>query len=375
MITAVASGQADITATTANGVSAICKITVPIHLNGISLEKTSLNLRKGQSSEALSVVYDPVNTTDELPTIWSSSDETVATVNAQGVVTGLKEGTATIKVQVGTFSATCEVTVSEIHVNELKVAEDTPSKLYKGQSHKLNVKVLPEDTTDDVELIYESSDDAVATISADGTVTAVKEGTAQITIKTADGRVSTVYEVNVKEIPLQKIVFQEKVTPLEEGKTAQLTILYNPADTTDAKDVTWSSSDESVATIDQNGLLTAVKVGKTTITAKVGDKKVSYELTVIAKKVEDTNNGNNNGNNGGNGNGSNNNNLNNKNNKGNAVANNNSGNKTAKVNKTAKAGTVKTGDTSHVLPVALTLLLSLGVIVLIMMNRKKRVNR
>lgn len=375
VITAIAGGQADITATTGNGVSATCRITVPIHLKGISLEKTSLNLRKGQSSDALSVVYDPVNTTDELPTIWSSSDETVATVNAQGVVTGLKEGTATIKVQVGTFSATCEVTVSEIHVNELKVAEDTPSKLYKGQSHKLNVKVLPEDTTDDVELIYESSDDAVATISADGTVTAVKEGTAQITIKTADGRVSTVYEVNVKEIPLQKIVFQEKVTPLEEGKTAQLTILYNPADTTDAKDVTWSSSDESVATIDQNGLLTAVKVGKTTITAKVGDKKVSYELTVIAKKVEDTNNGNNNGNNGGNGNGSNNNNLNNKNNKGNAVANNNSGNKTAKVNKTAKAGTVKTGDTSHVLPVALTLLLSLGVIVLVMMNRKKRVNR
>lgn len=375
VITAVAGGQADITATTANRVSAICKITVPIHLNGISLEKTSLNLRKGQSSEALSVVYDPVNTTDELPTIWSSSDETVATVNAQGVVTGLKEGTATIKVQVGTFTATCEVTVSEIHVNEIKVAEDTPSTLYKGQNHKLNVKVLPVDTTDDVELVYESSDDSVATVSVDGTVIAVKEGTAQIKIKTADGRVSTVYEVTVKEIPLQKIVFQEEVTPLEEGKTAHLSILYNPADTTDAKDVTWSSSDKSVATIDQNGLLTAVKAGKSTITAKVGDKKVSYELTVIPKKVEDSNNGNNNGNNGGNGNGSNNSNVNNKNNKGNAVANNNGGNKTAKVNKTAKAGTVKTGDTSHVLPVALTLLLSLGVIVLVMMNRKKRVNR
>lgn len=378
VITAVAGGQADVTATTANGVSATCRITVPIHLNGISLEKTSLNLRKGQSSDALSVVYDPVNTTDEFPTIWSSSDESVATVNAQGVVTGLKEGTATIKVQVGTFTATCDATVSEIHANEIKVAEDTPSTLYKGQSYKLNVKVLPEDTTDDVELIYESSDDTVATVSADGTVAAVKEGTARITIKTTDGRVSTVYEVTVKEIPLQKIVFQEEVTPLEEGKTAQLAILYNPADTTDAKDATWSSSDESVATINQNGLLTAVKAGKATITAKVGDKKVSYELTVTAKKVEDINNGNNNGNNGGNGNGSNNNNsnVNNKNNnKGNAVANNNGGNKTAKVNKTAKAGTVKTGDTSHVLPVALTLLLSLGVNVLVMMNRKKRVNR
>ena len=374
VITAVAGGQADITATTANGVSAICKITVPIHLNGISLEKTSLNLRKGQSSEALSVVYDPVNTTDELPTIWSSSDETVATVNAQGVVTGLKEGTATIKVQVGTFTATCDVTVSEIHANEIKVAEDTPSTLYKGQSHKLNVKVLPEDTTDDVELIYESSDDAVATVSADGTVTAVKEGTAQITIKTADGRISTVYEVTVKEIPLQKIVFQEEVTPLEEGKTAQLAILYNPADTTDAKDATWSSSDESVATINQNGLLTAVKAGKATITAKVGDKEVSYELTVTAKKIDNSNNGNNSGN--GNGSNNNNSNVNNKNNnKGNVAANNNGGNKTAKVNKTAKAGTVKTGDTSHVLPVALTLLLSFGVIVLVMMNRKKRVNR
>ena len=207
-----------------------------------------------------------------------------------------------------------------------------------------------------------------------GCANAVKEGTAQITIKTADGRVSTVYEVNVKEIPLQKIVFQEEVTPLEEGKTAQLTILYNPADTTDAKDVTWSSSDESVATIDQNGLLTAVKAGKTTITAKVGDKEVSYELTVTAKKIDNSNNGNNSGN--GNGSNNNNSNVNNKNNnKGNVTANNNGGNKTAKVNKTAKAGTVKTGDTSHVLPVALTLLLSFGVIVLVMMNRKKRVNR
>ena len=161
---------------------------------------------------------------------------------------------------------------------------------------------------------------------------------------------------------------------LEEGKTAQLTILYNPADTTDAKDVTWSSSDESVATIDQNGLLTAVKAGKTTITAKVGDKEVSYELTVTAKKIDNSNNGNNSGN--GNGSNNNNSNVNNKNNnKGNVTANNNGGNKTAKVNKTAKAGTVKTGDTSHVLPVALTLLLSFGVIVLVMMNRKKRVNR
>lgn len=375
VITAVTGGQADITATVANGVSATCRITVPIHLNGISLEKTNLNLRKGQSSEALSVVYDPINTTDELVTIWSSSDESVATVNAQGVVTGVKEGTATIKVQVGSFSAMCDVTVTEVHANAIKVAEDTPSTLYKGQSHKLNVKVLPADTTDDVELVYESSDDSVATVSADGTVTAVKEGIAQITIKTADGRISTVYEVTVKEIPLQKIVFQEEVTPLEEGKTAHLSILYNPEDTTDAKDVIWSSSDESVATIDQSGLLTAVKAGKATITAKVGDKEVSYKLTVTAKKSDNSNNGNNNGNN----NGSNNNNSSvNGTNKGNTgIKNtaNNGGNKTAKVNKTAKAGTVKTGDTSHVLPVALTLLLSLGVIVLVMMNRKKRVNR
>ena len=236
-----------------------------------------------------------------------------------------------------------------------------PAVLYKGQSHKLNIKVLPEDTTDDIVLTYESSDDSVATVSEDGTVTAVKAGTARITVRTADGRLSTVYEVIVKEIPLESIVFQEEVTPLEEGKTAQLSILYNPSNTTDTKDVTWSSSDSSVAKIDQNGLLTAVKAGKTTITAKVGDKEVSYELTVTEKKADDSNKGNNNGGN-----------VNNSS-KGNTTK--NSGNNTTKTNKTTKTGTVKTGDTSHVMPVMLTLLLSLAVVILVMINRKKRVHR
>ena len=71
---------------------------------------------------------------------------------------------------------------------------------------------------------------------------------------------------------------------MEEGQTAKLEILYNPDDTTDDRTVTWSSSDESVAVV-TDGLVKACKAGKTIITAKVGEKEISYELTVVKKKV------------------------------------------------------------------------------------------
>ena len=191
----------------------------------------------------------------------------------------------------------------------------------------------------------------------------IPSGNSNVEIKVTDSQGNVLDNGNVAltipsiTIPLDTIAFKDKVTPLEEGKTAQLTILYNPENTTDIKDVTWSSSDPSVATIDQNGLVTAVKEGTTTIAAKVGDKEISYELTVTAKKTEETYSGNNN-------------------NSGNNNSNADNGSKESGTKDTAKAGNVTTGDISHVLPITLISILSLGVIILVVMiNRKKRVNR
>ena len=292
VVTAVKGGTTKIVATSvADGsITAECDIRVLIHTTGIQLNTSQIDLLKGQSTEPLTVTFIPANTDDSREVAWTSSDESVAAVDASGKITGLKEGTATITAEtvVGGFTASCEVNVTEIHVTDAVLsAELNPSVLYAGQTHTLKVTVTPENTTDDVYFAYESSDNGVASVSSEGIVSALKAGKAEITVTVTAGSFTRelVYEVEVREIPLESIAFKEEITPLEAGQTAQLEIIFNPENTTVDKTVAWSSSNTDVAAISQNGLVTAVKAGTTTITARAGGKEVSYELTVTGKET------------------------------------------------------------------------------------------
>ena len=293
VVTAVGGGVTKIVAVSAadSSIKAECEIKVLIHTEGIKLNTTNIELLKGETTEPLTVTFIPANTDDSKEVKWSSSDESVATVDAEGRITGLKEGTAIITAEtvVGGFTASCEVNVKEIHVNDAELSDElNPSVLYVGQKHTLKVTIDPENTTDDVYYTYSSSDSEIASVSGEGVVSALKEGKAEITITVIAGDFTKelVYKVEVKEIPLESIAFKEKVTPLEVGKTAQLEIIFNPENTTVDKTVEWSSSNTDVASISENGLVSALKAGTATITAKAGGKEVSYELTVIEKKVD-----------------------------------------------------------------------------------------
>ena len=114
---------------------------------------------------------------------WSSSDEAVATVGADGTVTALKEGTAVITAKCGEKSAFCTVTVQKAEVLAESVTLDqTTMELTVNGTGNLTATVKPDETT--VKTIqWSSSDETVATVGADGTVTALKEGTAVITAK------------------------------------------------------------------------------------------------------------------------------------------------------------------------------------------------
>ena len=102
---------------------------------------------------------------------------------------------------------------------------------------------------------------------------------------TAEYSVET--EVNVKEIPLNSIAFDKVIREMTVGEKAVLNILYNPADTTDSKDVEWSTSDPSVLSV-TNGQVTALKAGKATITAKVGKAEpIHMEITVKDVQTSD----------------------------------------------------------------------------------------
>ena len=168
------------------------------------------------------------------------------------------------------------VPVTGINLNK------TSTTIAKGQTEKLTASLTPSDASSNVQ--WSSNNSKVATVSNDGTVTAKDTGKAIVTA-TMNG-ISASCEVTVNN-PLKgvSIVSAEGVTALKKGQTTQLTAKLEPEDTTDKKTVTWTSSNDAVATVSASGMVTAVSDGTVTIYAKVGDKTASYNLTIKEIKL------------------------------------------------------------------------------------------
>lgn len=340
-VTAVKGGRAVITATTANGKQAVCNIFVPIHLTGISVNGTESLLRK--ETKKLLVTYAPENTTDDKKVSFTSSAPEVATVDVNGMITGVKEGTAVITATAATggFKTQCTVTVTEIHLTGIKILNlDQP--ILKGETRKIEYQLIPENTTDDVVLNWTSSEESVLVIDKLGNMTGVKDGTAKVSVKAnAEGKIlEDSGQIQTKEIPLQSISFEHEATPLTVGDTYALKVLFTPANTTDNKTVKWVSTDESVASVN-NGMITAIKAGKTIMKASVGKQEISYELTVKEKPILP------------------------------GGGTDNTNNTDSQKNAPTKQSAVKTGDSTDVISVTFMLMISAGAILLLSRKRKQ----
>ena len=268
MITAIADGETTITAK-AGEKEARCKVTVGTPVTSITLDKTELPIIKGNTA-TLTVTVLPEDATD--PTVtWSSSDEKIATVNG-GVITAIADGEATITAKAGEKEATCKVTVST-PVTSIAL-DKTELPIIKGNTATLTATVLPEDATDPT-VTWSSSDEKVATVK-DGVVTAVGDGEATITAKAGEKEASCKILVTT---PVTSVTLDNKELSITKGMTATLKATVLPEDATDPT-VTWSSSDEEIATV-KDGTVTAVAVGKATITAKAGGYSATCEVSVI----------------------------------------------------------------------------------------------
>ena len=280
LITAVGAGKATIMATVGEKTDTT-EVEVKVPLESISLNETEKTLIKGESLQ-LNVTYNPDDTTANKNVTWTSTDTSVAEVSSDGIVTAKGRGTAYIKAKVEDKEISCKIDVlvplTEIEINK------TNLELLKGQNDKLTVKLIPEDTTYTGTIEWSSSDESVVTVDKNGNINGLKEGTALITAKAIENgkEVISTTEVTVKEIPLDSIEIDISNFDLEIGKTEKLNIICNPENTTDNINIEWSSSNEEVATIDQNGNIKALSVGTTVITAKVGEKTASVEVTVKA---------------------------------------------------------------------------------------------
>lgn len=223
---------------------------------------------------------------------WSSSDESVATVDETGSVTAVAAGEATITATVKDteLSAACTVMV-KVTANELTVPDVLEIKLNDTDSGVLNAVYTPDDATN-VSVRYVSDDEAIATVDEAGKVTAHTPSECDITSTLLqDGAEIAVKTTHVNAFyAVESITLDKTEGILNVGNTVTITATVAPEEATNPA-VTWSSSNESVATVDEAGKVTAVAVGNATITAtSEDDNSVSadYELTVQQKKAATT---------------------------------------------------------------------------------------
>lgn len=218
---------------------------------------------------------------------WTSSDESVATVDATGMVVAVSAGEADITASVtdSEMSAVCKVTV-KVAAKDITVPDNLDVKLNDGNETTVEATVSPADATD-VKVSYASTDEAVATVDKDGKVQILQPGECDIvTTLTQEGKKVVEKKTHIKAFyEVEGITLDKTEGILTAGNTVTLNATVLPEEIADETIVTWTSSDEKVATVDENGKVTAIAAGEATITANAGEKSTTYKLTVQAKKV------------------------------------------------------------------------------------------
>ena len=247
------------------------------YVSGIALEET-LYLDVGGSG-TLVPLFTPSTASNQNVT-WETSNESIATVE-DGVVTLISDGTATITVtsQDGGFSDTCEV-MTRIPVTSVTLSSESETMIHHD-TLSLTATVLPEGASYP-DVTWSTSDGTVATVSQSGLVTAVGVGGATITA-TADG-VSKTCIITVDPKHVTSVTISSESETMIHHDTLSLTATVLPEDAS-YPDVTWSTSDGTVATVTQSGLVTAIGVGDATITATADGVSNTYEITVTPKSV------------------------------------------------------------------------------------------
>ena len=213
---------------------------------------------------------------------FKSLNEKVATVDANGVVTGVSEGNADIVIttEEGGFEAKCTVRVDGIDARGIERVGDKTVTMGLNQTRQLQVKITPSDTTNK-NVQWTSSNNSVTTVDSNGVVTSKNSGSTIITATTHNG-LKTEFFIEV-ETPVTNITLNSNEINLNQGGTFKLDATVNPSNASN-KNIKWISANESIATVDQSGNVTADVAGTTYISAVSADGKVVATCTVNVSK-------------------------------------------------------------------------------------------
>ena len=214
---------------------------------------------------------------------WESSDTSVLRVLSNGMVAAVGQGKAVITASVGSASASLPITVSAKQPSEFGLTGVSLDRytltLYAGEeAEQLTATLKPEGT--EATIRWTSSNQTAATVSQDGKVTPLSAGVTVVTAAAGDYRASCIVTVQPKRVRVTGIRFDEPTHTLMMGSTVTLQPIIAPDDAT-VKNLTWVSSDEQTATVSRTGIVTALSVGETTITATTVDGGYSAEIKII----------------------------------------------------------------------------------------------
>lgn len=270
-----------------NNTYATALVTVTAPITDIKIDKgPAFTTSIGTPFVFLEAIYQPANATST-EMIWESSDESVATVDANGMVTVLKLGQTTITVKPvynpnGVF-AQCILTVKDDPITAIQTDVSTLN-MKVGDTYDVKVTLTPENPTDRT-LTWTTSKASVATVT-NGRITAVGVGTATIMVQ--GGNASPVMiEVNVRQ-RLDSFAFESTSMELEVNQTKKLNIIFTPAEGANTN-VTFYSSDDSIVTVDNEGNITGISVGTAMITCISEDlgeyRPITCMVTVIQQHL------------------------------------------------------------------------------------------
>lgn len=229
----------------------------------------------------LEVITEPYDYVGRI--IWKSSDTSVLRVLSNGMVAAVGQGKAVITASVGSASASLPITVSAKQPSESDLTGVSLDRytltLYAGEeAEQLTATLKPEGT--EATIRWTSSNQTAATVSQDGKVTPLSAGVTVVTAAAGDYRASCIVTVQPKRVRVTGIRFDEPTHTLMMGSTVTLQPIIAPDDAT-VKNLTWVSSDEQTATVSRTGIVTALSVGETTITATTVDGGYSAEIKII----------------------------------------------------------------------------------------------
>ena len=283
LITAKGPGTATITVTAkdSSGKKATCTVTVTQPVKGVTVSPSSVVIQK-DNVQKLTASVVPENATNK-KLIYKSSNETVAVVSNDGIITARSEGWATITVcseENQAIYGTCTVKVG-LPVYVTKITLDTTNvTMWAGATRQLGVSIEPANA--DIKTVtYGSSNPDVATVSSNGLITAKKKGTATITVTATDGSGKSASCAVIVKQPVTGIQITPNGFTLVKGDVKDLKANVSPADA-DNPDVIWTSSNTNIAAVSSKGQVTAVNEGSCVITATCKDNaSISASCTIV----------------------------------------------------------------------------------------------